>query len=50
MNMEQALSAAERIGARRTLFVHMSHDLGHEATNRELPADKQLAFDGQVVE
>lgn len=49
MNMDQALAAAGRIAPARTFFVHMSHELGHAATNRQLPADKQLAYDGLVV-
>lgn len=48
--LEEAIDAAARIGARRTLFTHMSHDLGHAATNPTLPASMQLAFDGLTVE
>ena len=47
--VEQALVWAERIGARQTWFTHIAHDLGHEETNRTLPANMQLAFDGQSV-
>ncbi|MDD4890624.1 MAG: MBL fold metallo-hydrolase [Phycisphaerae bacterium] len=50
MSLDQALAAADRIGARRTFFIHMSHDMPHEATNRQLPPNRQLAYDGQVVE
>ena len=48
--LEQAIAAAERIGARRTLFTHMCHDLGHEATSRQLPPGVELAYDGLAVE
>lgn len=49
-NVEQALDHAERIGAERTFFVHMCHDLGHAETNAMLPPDKQLAHDFQRFE
>jgi phosphoribosyl 1,2-cyclic phosphate phosphodiesterase len=45
----EAIEAAGRIGARRTLFTHMCHDLGHAATNARLPAGIELAYDGLVV-
>ena len=31
---------------KRTYFTHISHDLSHEQTNRQLPAGMQLAYDG----
>lgn len=46
----EAVEAAGRLGARRTLFTHMCHDLGHDATNRRLPAGIELAWDGLVLE
>ncbi len=45
----QALEEAKRIGASRTFFVHMTHDLGHAATNRDLPDGVVLAHDGLIV-
>ncbi len=48
-NIEQAVEEAHRIGAKRTLFTHIAHQLGHEETNRTLPDGMALAFDGQVV-
>ncbi len=47
--VEQALEEAGRIGASRTYFVHMTHDLGHATTNMELPEGVALAYDGLVV-
>ncbi|MGH9562604.1 MAG: MBL fold metallo-hydrolase [Terracidiphilus sp.] len=47
--LEQALAWAQRIGARQTWFTHIAHDLGHEETNRNLPANAQLAYDGLSV-
>ena len=46
----EAVATARRLGTRRTLFTHMCHDLGHDATNRDLPPGMELAWDGLVVE
>jgi phosphoribosyl 1,2-cyclic phosphate phosphodiesterase len=48
--LDQAISAAERIGARQTYFIHMAHELGHAATEAELPEGMHLAYDGLVLE
>ncbi len=47
--LEQSLAWARRIGARQTWFTHIAHDLGHEETNRALPANARLAYDGLTV-
>ena len=47
--VEQSVEWARRIGARQTWFTHIAHDLGHEETNRTLPADVRLAHDGLTV-
>ena len=44
--LAEAVEMARRIGARKTYFSHMTHQLGHEATNRELPDGMALAYDG----
>ncbi|MFM8578040.1 MAG: MBL fold metallo-hydrolase [Planctomycetaceae bacterium] len=48
-SLEEALIVAERVAARRTILVHISHELGHAATSRRLPAGVDLAHDGLVV-
>ena len=48
--LEEAIEASRRIGARRTWFTHMCHDLGHAATSARLPAGIELAYDGLMVE
>lgn len=45
-NLEQAIAAAEAIGARKTYFTHLSHDYDHDLTNASLPSGIELAFDG----
>lgn len=47
--LEQSVAWARRIGARQTWFTHIAHDLGHEETNRSLPGNIQLAYDGLSV-
>jgi phosphoribosyl 1,2-cyclic phosphate phosphodiesterase len=44
--VEQAVGWARRIGARHTWLTHIAHELGHEATNRTLPDNIRLAYDG----
>ena len=49
--VDDAIAFARRVGARRTLLIHMCHDIGlHEAVNSHLPEDVKLAYDGQIVE
>ena len=47
--VEQSVEWSRRIGAKQTWFMHISHDLGHEETNRALPAGIKLAHDGLTV-
>jgi phosphoribosyl 1,2-cyclic phosphate phosphodiesterase len=46
----EALDAAARIGADRTYFTHVCHDLPHAETNARLPRGVELAYDGLVLE
>lgn len=45
----QAVGVANEVGAGVTYFVHMSHDLGHAATQDQLPEGMSLAHDGLVL-
>lgn len=45
-SLPEAIEVAQCVGARRTVFTHLSHDLEHVATNDELPTGMELAFDG----
>ena len=49
-NLAGALEASARIGAERTYFTHICHDLPHAETCAQLPAGVELAYDGQVIE
>jgi phosphoribosyl 1,2-cyclic phosphate phosphodiesterase len=48
-NMQQALTAAQQIGARRTYFTHICHELLHIAASAQLPPGVELAYDGLTV-
>jgi phosphoribosyl 1,2-cyclic phosphate phosphodiesterase len=45
-SLEESLKIVQRLSPKRAFFVHMSHDLGHEETNRSLPEHIRLAHDG----
>lgn len=45
-SLEEAIEVARRLRPRRTLFTHLSHELGHAATNASLPPGMELAYDG----
>ena len=47
---EAVLDEARRVGARRTYFTHITHELGHAQTNAQLPSGMELAYDGLVCE
>jgi len=45
--LEQAIEQAQRIGAKKTYFTHISHRLGlHAEVEKELPKGMYLGFDG----
>ncbi len=48
--VERAVQWVEELAPRRAFFTHMSHDLGHAATNATLPANAQLSYDGLVLD
>ncbi len=49
-SVPEAVKAAARIGAERTYFTHISHELGHAETCARLPRGVELAYDGLVLE
>lgn len=49
-NIENSLRLVEALQPKRAFFTHISHDLGHAATNATLPANVKLAHDGLKLE
>jgi phosphoribosyl 1,2-cyclic phosphate phosphodiesterase len=48
--IEQAVVVAREIGAARTYFTHIAHELGHAATCASLPDGMALAHDGLMLD
>ena len=49
LSLDEAIAISRELKPRRTVFTHMSHDLGHAATNARLPAGMELGYDGMSV-
>ncbi len=49
-NVEQSLALVEQLRPGRAWFTHIAHELGHEETNRRLPENVRLAYDGLSIE
>lgn len=48
-SIPEAVAAAQRIGARRTFFTHLTHRTSHAELERELPKGIAPAYDGLTV-
>ena len=48
-SLEESLEVAQRVGAKRALLIHFSHDISHQAVSSQLPPGVELAYDGLAV-
>lgn len=48
--LEESLEVVAQLKPRQTYFTHISHDLDHQSTSRELPDHVALAYDGLVLD
>ncbi len=48
--IDEAIEVAQRIGARRTFLVHMTHTVSHAETSARLPDGVALAYDGLALD
>ena len=49
-SVDEALAAAGNIDARRTWFIHMTHDIRHGDLDEKLPEGMALTYDGLVLQ
>lgn len=50
LSVPEAVEMAQRIGARRTYFTHLTHEFTHQALAAMLPPGIEPAFDGLVID
>ena len=50
MNVAEALAVSAQVLPRHTWFTHISHEIGHAATEAALPPGVRVAFDGMKIE
>ena len=49
-SLSEAIQAAHRIGAKQTVFIHMSHQVLHARESRHLPDTMRLGYDGMTLD
>ena len=50
LSVPEAVAAAQRVGARRTFFTHLTHDNTHAALTAKLPPGIAPGYDGLVID
>lgn len=48
-SLDEAVAFARQVGAKKTWFSHIAHEVDHEEGNHRLPPDIRLAYDGLEV-
>jgi phosphoribosyl 1,2-cyclic phosphate phosphodiesterase len=49
-SIPEAVEAARQLGARRTIFTHLAHEVDYARPEIDLPAGMELGYDGLVLE
>ena len=49
MNFEEAIAVLRQIGARRSLVIHLCHEVSHAQAESLLPAGMEPAHDGLQI-
>jgi phosphoribosyl 1,2-cyclic phosphate phosphodiesterase len=49
LTADEAVDLAKKIGAEKTWFIHMTHDIGHASLDANFPPGMALAYDGLVL-
>jgi phosphoribosyl 1,2-cyclic phosphate phosphodiesterase len=47
--VEDAIAAAQRIAAKKTIFIHMTHELEYQRFSKQLPEGIEVGYDGIVA-
>jgi phosphoribosyl 1,2-cyclic phosphate phosphodiesterase len=50
LHLDAAIAEARRIGARRTWFTHIAHNILHARDAALLPEDMDFSYDGQMIQ
>lgn len=50
LTLENSLKLLQRIGAGRSYITHMTHEMEHEETQRDMPEWADVSYDGLVLE
>ncbi len=49
-SIPESVDTARKIGAKRTVFTHIAHQVLHERENAQLPETIELGYDGMILE
>jgi len=50
LSLDEAVALSRELGARRTYFTHICHELDHDEANKSLPPHFELAYDGLQID
>jgi len=50
LNLDEAIAFGKKVGAQKTYFTHIAHEVEHEEISKELPEGFFLGFDGLKID